>query len=313
MAISDPIIGGIISGIGSVGSALLSGSSAKDRQREMLEYNSPVNQRKRLLAAGINPGLAMSNGMMDSGNASQAAPPTPQFDLNTLAQGIRDSQALRLQERETNADVGLKEANAEAQRIRNKTQLMRDLTELMNMRADLASKGKNIDFLDKQIAFRQKEIDWYDRKSNVDILKADAETRSLNANAAYQEIINGFEPQKQALLLKQIHANISSLLAAANEHNSAAVRNKAEALVAKARKQGLDIENDQADALVDVIYNKALADADKSFYDAGNAWKQYEGGKVGSLMPGPDVRQKYGATSPNISTDWQVVPRKHRK
>lgn len=308
----DPILGGIISGIGSVASSLLSGVTGKNRQQEMLEYNSPVNQRKRLMAAGINPGLAMSNGMMDSGNASQAAPANPQFDVNTLAQSFRDSQALRLQERETSADVGLKEANTEAQRIRNKTQLMRDLTELMNMRADLANKGRNYEFLDKQIAFRQKEIEWYDKKANADVLRADAETRSMNANAHYQDIINRFAPQQQAALIKQINANTTSLYAAAKEHNSSAVRNKAEALVAEARKQGLDIENDQADALVDVIYNKAMADADKSFYEAGNAWKQYEGGKVGSFMPGADVRSKYGASSPNIRFDWQVVPRKHR-
>lgn len=315
MPIPDPIIGGIISGIGSVGSALLSGSSAKNRQREMLEYNSPVNQRKRLMAAGINPGLAMSNGMMDSGNASQAAPPTPQFDINSLAQGIRDSQALRLQERETNADVGLKEANAEAQRIRNKTQLIRDLTELMNMRAKLAESNKNTAFLDKQISFRQKEIDWFDRRNGAEVARSEAEAKSFEANAEYQRILNQFAPQQQEALLKQINSNSAALDAAAREHNSAVLRNKAEAAVANARKQGLDIENDQADALVDVIVAKAQSDADKSFYDAGSSAKFYYGGELGRRLPleGYGDNNRYNRRVNPDSRSYPVVPRKRSK
>lgn len=308
----DPVVGGVVSTIGSVASSLLSGSSASRNQRELMDYNSPVNQVRRLRQAGLNPALAMTNGMMDSGNVSAAAPPMPQFDTNQLAEGVRASQQLQLQERSTNAQVANTEANTEAQRIRNKTQLMRDLAELMNTRAKMAESNKNTEFLDKQIAFRQKEIDWFDRRSGAEIAKYDAEAHASEANAQYQDIMNRFAPQQQSALIRQINANSSALYAAAKEHNSAAVRNQAEAAVARARKAGLDISNDQADALVDVIYNKTIADAEKSFYEAGSAWKMFEGGKVGSILPAGNVRNNY-PNSPSIHTDWQVVPRKHRK
>lgn len=308
-----PIVGGVVSTIGNVASSLLSGSSASRNQRQMMEYNSPVNQVRRLRQAGLNPALAMTSGMMDSGNASSPAPPLPQFDTNPFAEGVRASQQLELQERSTNAEVANTEANTEAQRIRNKTQLMRDLTELMNMRSQLAERNKNTEFLDKQIEFRKKEIDWFDRKSGAEVAKSEAEAHASEANARYQEIMNLYAPAQQAALIRQINANSASLYAAAREHNSAAVRNQAEAAVSRARKEGLDISNDQADALVDVIYNKTIAEAEKMFYDSGNAWKQFEGGKVGSVLPAKYSRQQYGLTSPTIHSDWQVVPRKHRK
>lgn len=311
----DPIVGGVVSTIGNVASSLLSGSSASRNQRQMMEYNSPVNQVRRLRQAGLNPALAMTHGMMDSGNASTPAPPLPQFDTNPLAEGVRASQQLELQERSVNAEVANTEANTEAQRIRNKTQLMRDLTELMNMRSQMAERNKNTEFLDKQIAFRQKEIDWFDRKSGAEIARQEAETKSVEVNAEYQRIINQFAPEVQTALLKQINANSSSLLAAAREHNSAAVRNQAEAAVARARKEGIDIENDQADALVDVVVAKAMSDADKSFYDAGSSAKFYYGGELGRRLPleGYDDNKRYNRRVNPDSRSYPVVPRKHRK
>lgn len=311
----DPVLGGFVSTIGNVASSLLSGSSASRNQREMMEYNSPVNQVRRLRQAGLNPALAMTNGMMDSGNVSQAAPPMPQFDTNQLAEGVRSSRQLQLQERSTNAQVANTEANTEAQRIRNKTQLMRDLAELMNMRAKMAESNKNTEFLDKQIAFRQKEIDWFDRRTGAEVARSEAEAKSVDANAEYQRILNRFAPRQQEALLRQINANAGALDAAAREHNSAALRNKAEEAVAYARKEGLDIENDQADALVDVIVAKAQSDADKAFYDSGSSAKFYYGGEVGRRLPlhGFLDNDLYNRRVNPDSRTYPVVPRKHRK
>ena len=311
----DPVLGGVVSTIGNVASSLLSGSSASKNQRKMMEYNSPVNQVRRLRQAGLNPALAMTNGMMDSGNVSSPAPPMPQFDTNQLAEGVRASNQLQLQERATNAQVANTEANTEAQRIRNKTQLMRDLAELMNTRAKMAESNKNTAFIDKQIEFRQKEIDWFDRKTGAEVARSEAEAKSIDANAEYQRILNQFAPQQQTALLKQINANSAALAAAAREHDSAALRNKAEAAVANARKQGLDIENDQADALVDVIVAKAQSDADKAFYDAGSSAKFYYGGELGRRLPleGYDDNARYNRRVNPDSRGYPVVPRKHRK
>lgn len=310
----DPIVGGVISTLGNVASSLLSGSSASRNQRAMMEYNSPVNQVRRLRQAGLNPALAMTHGAMDSGNVSTPAPPIPQFDTNQLAEGVRASNQLQLQERVTNAQVANTEANTEAQRIRNKTQLMRDLAELMNTRAKMAESNKNTEFLDKQIAFRQKEIDWFDKRTGAEVAKYEAESHASEANAQYQDIMNRYAPQQQEAIIKQINANSASLYAAAREHNSASVRNLAEAAVARAQKAGLDISNDQADALVDVIYNKTMADAVKSWYEGANAGKEFYGGKIGRLVPASTNRKiTYNPDDPSIYSDWKVVPRNHRK
>ena len=68
-------LGSAVGGIGSVASTLLGNSAniqlAREQRewdykmwKENNEYNTPLNQMKRLRSAGINPGLAMSNGLI---------------------------------------------------------------------------------------------------------------------------------------------------------------------------------------------------------------------------------------------------------
>lgn len=309
----DPVLGGALSAVGSVGSAILSSISGKNRQQEMLEYNSPVNQVKRLRKAGINPAFALEQGAISSGTASSPAPPMPQFDMNSLAQGIRDAQQLKIQKDLTDSEIRQNNANSYAQEMGNKFALQRNLLDLWNLRAKAQEGTKQAELLDKEISLRQKDLDSYDRRTNASIGKQEAESHYLEAQASWQNIINQFEPDKQKALINQINAHSEELRAAANAHNADAVYKLAEASVADARKQGLDIANDQADALVDVIYEKTVAEAEKAYYDAGQSWKQTEGGKVGSLMPASDVRQKYGASSPSPWTENRKVPRKYRQ
>ena len=84
MGILDGLAGAALGGIGSVASTLIGNSSniqlAREQRewdykmwKENNEYNTPLNQMKRLRNAGINPGLAMSNGLMGNGLSSQTA------------------------------------------------------------------------------------------------------------------------------------------------------------------------------------------------------------------------------------------------
>lgn len=298
--------------IGSVGSAILSSISGRDRQQEMLEYNSPVNQVKRLRKAGINPAFALEQGALDAGNASSPAPPMPQFDVNSLAQGVRDGFQLRLQKDLTDSEVRQNDANAYAQEMANKFSLQKNLLDLYRLRSAAEKDSKEASLLDEEIKLRQKDLESYDKRINASVGKQEAESRYIDAQAKYQEIVNQFAPDQQKALLKQVNAKTSELIAAASEHNASAVRQIAEKAVAEARKEGLDIANDQADAMVDAIVNKAYADYEKSWYEAGSAWKQFEGGKVGSLVPANTVRSNY-PDAPSPYTAPIKVERKRRR
>lgn len=302
-----------ISALGSVGSSLITAITGYDRQQEMLEYNSPVNQVKRLRKAGINPAFALEQGALDAGNASSPAPPMPQFDINSLAQGVRDGMQLRIQKDLTDSEVRKNDANSYAQEMANKFSLQKNLLDLYNMRASADKDSSQAKLLDQEIELRKKDLESYDRRIGASVGKQEAEARFIDSQTAYQNVLNQFAPVQQKALINQINAHSAELRAAANEHNASALRNKAEALVAQARKEGLDISNDQADALVDVIYNKEIAEAEKAYYDSGQSWKNFEGGKVGSLMPANDVRERYSTPDAGPWNEGRSVPRKYRK
>lgn len=271
--------------IGSVGSAILSSISGRDRQQEMLEYNSPVNQVRRLRQAGINPAFALSNGALDSGNASSAAPPMPQFDVNSLAQGVRDGMQLRIQKDLTDSEIRQNDANSYAQEMSNKFALQENLLKLYQLRSQADKDSKEAKLLDEEINLRKKDLESYDRRIGASVGKQEAEARYIDAQAKYQTILNQFAPQQQEALIKQINAHTNELNAAAEEHNASAARQIAEKAVAEARKEGLDIANDQADAMVDALVDKAFSEADKAYYEAGASSKFYYGGEVGKRLP----------------------------
>lgn len=298
--------------IGSVGSAILSSISGRDRQQEMLEYNSPVNQVKRLRQAGINPAFALEQGALDAGNASSPAPPMPQFDVNSLAQGVRDGFQLRIQKDLTDSEVRQNDANAYAQEMANKFSLQKNLLDLYRLRSAADKDSKEASLLDEEIKLRQKDLESYDKRINASVGKQEAESRYIDAQAKYQEIVNQFAPDQQKALFKQVNAKTSELLAAASEHNASAARQIAEEAVAKARKEGLDIANDQADAMVDAIVNKAYADYEKSWYEAGSAWKQFEGGVVGKAVPANVHRSLEYPNAPSMMYNEKVERNRRR-
>lgn len=171
---------GAIGAVGSVASSLISGSMARSNWREMAEYNSPANQVKRLRAAGINPALAMQQGMMESGNPSSPAETNPQFDLNQLAGSVRDSVALRQQGELNDANIKNINANTLSQNIRNLTQLQRDLADLNLTISKMKETDRNTDVLEKQAAYLSKQIEKYDDLVGSQI-------RSYNAGSEFHE------------------------------------------------------------------------------------------------------------------------------
>lgn len=199
---------GAISAIGSVASNLMSNSQNVQLAREQREwdarmiaqqnqYNSPVAQKARLRAAGMNPALAMMNGMMDTGNQSQSAggQSPAQVDYNPLAEGLRSSSDLYLQSRSIDADIRYKDSLTDAQRIRNKTQLLRDLAEINNLIADTSNKSASKDYLIKQRDYLMKQIDAFDDRNAAEVNRIRNESALLKQQEETERVMRGVNQQ----------------------------------------------------------------------------------------------------------------------
>ena len=199
---------GAISAIGSVASNLMSNSQNVQLAREQREwdsrmiaqqnlYNSPVAQKARLRAAGMNPALAMMNGMMDTGNQSQSAggQSPAQIDYNPLAEGLRSSSDLYLQSRSIDADIRYKDSLTDAQRIRNKTQLLRDLAEINNLIADTSNKSASKDYLIKQRDYLMKQIDAFDERNTAEVNRIKNESALLKQQEETERVMRGVNQQ----------------------------------------------------------------------------------------------------------------------
>lgn len=186
-----PIIGAALSAVGNVAGSLLSGSSAARNQREMLRYNAPVNQVRRLRQAGLNPALAMTNGMMDSGNASAPAQAMPQFETNSLADSFRSSVELRQQKELNDSLIYEHQQNGLSTAIRNKFANERNLLELENLRSDLSKKGKDTTLVDKMIDYQKKVNAAFDDNNTAQLSNLRASASKLREEA-FSERVNRY-------------------------------------------------------------------------------------------------------------------------
>lgn len=108
------------------------------QQNKMLEYNLPINQRKRFEAAGINPYMALSSmnpGSIQSSLQSAAANPTPakQFSEPPISEAFNNYLSSQLQA----AQIRNLNATAESQEISNKTQARRQGLEVKLLEENL--------------------------------------------------------------------------------------------------------------------------------------------------------------------------------
>lgn len=262
--------------------------------REYLEYSDPKAQVKRLRNAGINPALAMSNGAIDSGNPSSPAAETkfPTYDFSPIAQGARDSVDLYNSRRMQNAQIENMNAQTQNQQIRNNYEDRRQLVELMKIRNDANLSESQKQLVDNEIEMLGKKIQAFDAQNSADLhLKAmqakehEAHADYLNAQKEYQNILNQYAPEQQRKISRNLDASYRQILAAAYEHNEAAARNHAEAAVAKAREQGVKIDNEVAEQIIDARVDAAFAEADEKFYKGQNQAKEFYGGYLGKTIP----------------------------
>lgn len=295
---ADPLLGAVASTV--VGSGLNALSADAQRRhdyarlQESREYNSPKNQVKRLREAGINPALALTNGMISSGTMDQTAggQSAPTFDFSPIAQGVRSSVELSQQKALQDSQIRNQDSNTIAQNQRNLFGLQNAYIDTLRNIQELKKLGADTNFLEKRADLMQKEIDAFDQRNSEEVarirserIKLDEEAASVRLSNAYQEIVNQFAPAQQKQILSNLQATERQLLSAAASNNAQAAHSIALEALTKAQKQGADIDNDVKDRIADALVDKAYQEADLMYYNSGSAAKQYFGGRVGHELP----------------------------
>lgn len=288
-------VGAVLSAIGSVASNMLQNSQnvelAKGQREydrkmwyEQAAYNSPVNQVQRLRDAGLNPALAMTNGMMDSGTQSQPSggQQAPVVDFSPIAQGLRDSVDLYQQKRYQDAQISKLNEETTNQAIKNRYENQRQIEELVNLKNSgnlTVSQKRHVDI---QIRALQLENEWIDKKNSSQIALNEAQAKKAHQEASYFELLsegqrlaNEFAPKQQAALLKEIAARIKDLQASANAHNSQAAYDTAQKMLTEAQEKGVKIDNDTKDRIADALVDKAFSEAQDAYYTSGTKANRY--------------------------------------
>lgn len=273
------IVGSAIAAAGALaGSAVnaISTSSTNKRQEDLMReqmayqtgereatqaYNSPVEQRKRFQAAGINPYLAL--GQMEAGNTTAMTSPSapslqaPQYGdvlkalSGSLNEGIQGYQGL--QQTEMN-NLGIEQMAIDTKyKLQDKLlDLVQKRMNIANSSADLKTKNKSLDLLDKQIKSMELDIEFLGKSmddrlatttANRHLAELDEKAKQLQND--WQEFQNSMLPQQRELLIANIRQAYSSINL--NQANAGAA--VASAALAGAQKDGVKIDNFQKNKL----------------------------------------------------------------
>lgn len=209
------LIGAGISAVGGIASSLFSSSSNADldnvnRQwqermwHESNQYNAPVEQRKRMEAAGINPALAFQSG--NTGVAASSPTPnqhSPQ-DFSALGSGFQGAGqmiAQRASIKQMEQQTELLQSQKTAQDIVNRFTSLEKIVQIDKMIAEKEKIGADTSFLKWQLDRSMALFDAEQKKAYHDILALDARANLDNANAYIAQIDGKFrELQNKANL-----------------------------------------------------------------------------------------------------------------
>lgn len=210
-----PVLGSIASSLMNGVSNVLSMRSQRDYDlqslREAREYNSPKNQKARLREAGINPALAMTNGMMSSGTMDQTSggQSPMQYDFSPIAQGMRDSADLFLQRRYQNAQIDMLHQQTVNQSIKNKFENDRQIIELTKMLSEKGLTDENRKHIETVIDGLKKENVWIDKRNASMINRNDQEAALAHQKALTEDFMRDVNKRLAESNIKLNQAQIS--------------------------------------------------------------------------------------------------------
>lgn len=292
MSGTSNIGGPAISAIGGLVSSALGTSFASSQQDKAFrnqvelwkmnnEYNKPVNQKNRLLDAGINPYMAMTG---DHGSQMASAPPPVSADMSGFNQGVQSVSDFFAREQQFKNDMELgsaaadkASAEAEGQRIDNKSKAAKNAAEIGKMKSETKSidTRRALDEIEKSIkqAVQSDVIESYHlqneaARSDIDLKRAQQNAIQLESELTKLKIKNA-----PAEFASQLALNAANAFAAyqSGKLSAAQIGKVAQEIVeSTARTTGIKIDNYQKNRLGWVIYEQNKQHLD-NLYDFGTS------------------------------------------
>ena len=220
-----------------------------NQQMDSTKYQRTVTDMQ---SAGVNPALAMQGGVSTQATSNAQAqasnPTTPQLDLSQVAQLAMQSKQLKIQEKIADADVRLKNAEAENKETENKyadefNQLKVEGQKMVNQvnESQVKQINANLEKINAEVEKLKKEAATEEERRLLTISE-----RTLKESMS--KLTDEQRKQVVALLPYQ-----QKLMAAQTENQKAQA---SFALIQAAYQQGL-IDNNYIDAIVRETNNKA--------------------------------------------------------
>lgn len=293
------------------------------------EYNDPSAVSQRLREAGINPASVFGTGTTQSAGgisnpsgspaagAHMEAPDVGQFYTHVGA-SVHNAVNAYFQARLLNEQVKKAQSETHHQQIVNQLDeqslqwdLMRRANDARLTKTQRLQAQRDLEFFNEVKNYRvlgekntaaigEKQV----QELEIRIASQKLEQEILRSNASWQDKMN--EASYRSLC-----AGIQQALSAAWANNAASVESAARTAVANAQEAGLKLDNQQKEGIMDAIIDKAWNEADESYYNAGNAGKQFYGGRAGTELPYAPFDIKYHEV-PELPRYYQAR-RKKRK
>lgn len=188
-----PIIGQGLDTIASLVGANANRKNALKQWERENEYNRPINQRRRLEEAGLNPALMYGHGSV-SNTASSMKP--PELDLHTnMGAGMRDY-------------VNLGKVQPQIDMIAEQIENLRKQRDVMD--ADIAAKAAGTAATLQGTAKTKFDLDLASELRDTSVDAAKEGLRAMRLKNAYQEIENSTLPEKNKLILQEIASRLDT-------------------------------------------------------------------------------------------------------
>lgn len=281
MTTTAAIVLGGISAIGAVTSAIINSASTNhanhtnvDLARENMayqtsereaaqEYNSPVNQRKRFEAAGINPYLAMSQ--MDAGTTTaQSGVTMPQVSPVPVGDVLKGLLSEGSEGFQKGYELEQYQLGTEQMRVDARYKLTEKIQSLIKQRVDIESsrldnktKQANLEVIDKNLKLLENDLQFSSGtlKERMSIVKKQEKAQELDnrgkelLNEA-QQFMNEF---KNPAELQAIQAGIREAYSRVNLNGASAASQIANAALSYAQEKGVKIDNYQKNKINHLI------------------------------------------------------------
>lgn len=304
--IAGALIGAGVSALGGLASSALTNSAnanldAENRrwQTDMYHYNNAYNtpylQRRRLELAGINPMLAFQN----SGTGVAASAPTPNqhtpADYSALGTGISQAASYYLQAKQMDSQTALLDSQAEGQRIKNLNQYAVDVANLSKALAEAKKIGADTSWIEWSLERSQAMFDAEYKKNYHEIMSLDARRDADEANARYQDILNSFAPNQQAIITSNLQKQGDEILSNIYKNDRQAALASAQEALTDAQRQGVSIDNNTKRKMSEYIVDEQYYKSQTERYRGSKERKEFYGGRIGKEMPTLPFGDRYKA------------------